>query len=242
MARLAILTIVAAAACGHRGGREAVRDAPPRDIHAQRRAALVEQLAGAGVRDRAVLDAIGRVPRHELVPAALVDAAYDDMPLPIGEDQTISQPWVVARMTELADVERGDKVLEIGTGSGYQAAVLAELGADVYTIEIVEPLARRARADLDRLGYTRIHTRTGDGYVGWPEAAPFAAVLLTAAPPDIPQPLLDQLALGGRLVAPVGDADTVQDLVLVTRTADGYHREVVDKVLFVPMTGSAQSQ
>ncbi len=240
MARLALLAMLGAAACGHRGGGEGAPDAPvavavtPDDEEAGRRAALVAELELEGIRDARVLEAIGRVPRHELVPADRRAQAYFDTALPIGEGQTISQPYVVARMTELAGVGRGDRVLEIGTGSGYQAAVLAELGADVYTIEIVEPLARRARADLDRLGYARVHSRSGDGYAGWPERAPFDAVLITAAPEAIPQPLLEQLAIGGTLVTPLGAADSVQRLVVV--------HESVDYVVFVPMTGAAQAE
>jgi protein-L-isoaspartate(D-aspartate) O-methyltransferase len=178
------------------------------------------------------------VPRHAFVPEALASRAYGDHPLPIGEEQTISQPYIVATMSELARIAPGARVLEIGTGSGYQAAVLAEMGADVYSIEIVEPLARRAAATLARLGYQRIHLRTGDGYVGWPEAAPFDAVLVTAAPPQVPEPLRQQLRVGGRLVIPVGDDD--QELRVITRTTTGFADERVFPVRFVPMTGEAQ--
>lgn len=198
-----------------------------------------EQIAARGVHDPRVLAAMRRVPRHELVPERWRSRAYEDTPLPIGEGQTISQPFIVALMTELAAVERGARVLEVGTGSGYQAAVLAELGADVYTIEIVEPLARRARADLDRIGYGRIHTRHGDGYRGWPEVAPFAAIIVTAAPPEVPAALLAQLAPGGRLVIPVGSAD--QELQVHERTGDGIRVRRVLPVQFVPMTGGSPS-
>jgi len=228
--------IVAAAACG----RSSRSPEPGPDPYQVRRAALVDELAGDGIDDRRVLDAMRKVPRHELVPADERASAYQDRPLPIGEGQTISQPFVVARMTEAAALEPGDRVLEVGTGSGYQAAVLGELVAEVYTIEIVEPLGVRARADLQRLGYRNVHVRIGDGYKGWPEHAPFDAILITAAPPEIPPPLLAQLAVGGRLVAPVGETDDVQDLVVVTRTRDGYRRQVIDQVRFVPMTGEAQ--
>jgi protein-L-isoaspartate(D-aspartate) O-methyltransferase len=193
-----------------------------------------------GVSDPRVLDAMRRVERHRFVPADVVDEAYGDHPLPIGHRQTISQPYIVAVMTELLAVSPGDKVLEIGTGSGYQAAVLAEVGARVFTIEIVPELGERATALLKQLGYAdRVTCRVGDGYRGWPEEAPFDRVILTASPPELPQPLLDQLKPGGRLVSPVGDAD--QELVVVTKTADGRtERESVFPVRFVPMTGKAQ--
>jgi protein-L-isoaspartate(D-aspartate) O-methyltransferase len=205
------------------------------------RAAMVrEQLADRDITDPRVLAAMGRVERHRFVLREFRASAYDDRPLPIGYDQTISQPYIVALMTQLARVSRGDRVLEIGTGSGYQAAVLAELGAEVYTIEIVRPLGERAQRLLRGLGYDDVHVRIGDGYRGWPEHAPFSAVLLTAAPPEIPQPLLDQLAVGGRLVAPVGSDPQSQSLVVVTRTEEGYQRQNVVPVSFVPMTGEAQ--
>lgn len=194
------------------------------------------------VRDPKVLRAMRTVPRHELVPGAIRPRAYDDRPLPIGEGQTISQPYIVALMTELLELKGAEKVLEIGTGSGYQAAVLAEIvpATNVYTIEIVEALGVRAKADLERLGYGEIHTRIGDGYRGWPEAAPFDAIILTAAPPRVPQPLIDQLAVGGRLVAPVGEA--YQQLQVLRKTADGIVVEPNIPVRFVPMTGEAQQR
>jgi protein-L-isoaspartate(D-aspartate) O-methyltransferase len=235
--------LVGLLACGksERRAEPEEHTAPPAvDPYEARRAALVEELRGEGIRDARVLDAIGRVPRHELVPAAQRDAAYEDHPLPIGEGQTISQPWVVATMTEAAAVEPGDTVLEVGTGSGYQAAVLAQLVKQVYTIEIVEPLGLRAKADLARLGVRNVEVRIGDGYAGWPEHAPFDAIIITAAPPEIPKPLLEQLAVGGRLVAPVGEQDDAQELVVVTRRADGYDQETIALVRFVPMTGEAQ--
>jgi len=222
-------------------GAEAETEArPPIDTaYADDRHAMVrDQIAARGIVDEAVLTAMRRVPRHRFVPDHLARYAYSDRPLPIGLDQTISQPYIVGVMSELAELERGDKVLEIGTGSGYQAAVLAELGAEVYSIEIVEPLGEQARRVLSELGYHQIETRIGDGYVGWAEHAPFDAVVVTAAPPQIPQPLLDQLAEGGRLVAPVGVG--YQELVVVTRTSSGYERETVLPVRFVPMTGRAQ--
>ena len=196
------------------------------------------QIEERGLANPAVLAAMRAVPRHELVPAAVRDDAYGDHPLPIGFEQTISQPYIVALMTDLADVQPGDKVLEIGTGSGYQAAVLAEMGARVFSIEIVEPLARRAAADLERLGYRRVHVRAGDGYRGWPSEAPFDAVIVTAAPPEVPAPLKQQLRVGGRLVIPVGEG--IQELRVIRRTAQGFEEEPTIAVRFVPMTGEAQ--
>lgn len=209
---------------------------------AARRAALVEELRAEGIQDPQVLRAIGDVPRHELVPAPLREVAYRDRPLPIGEDQTMSQPSVVALMTQLARVDPGDKVLEVGTGSGYQAAVLAEITDEVHTIEIVPSLAERAREDLERLGYAdEIAFRVGDGYAGWPEAAPFDAILVTAAPPEVPEPLKAQLAMGGRMVVPVGEG-LRQELRVLERTPDGIVERDVLPVRFVPMTGEAQEQ
>jgi len=196
------------------------------------------QIAARRVRNPAVLAAMRKVPRHAFVPSTLVDMAYEDRPLPIGWKQTISQPFIVALMSELAALAPGARVLEIGTGSGYQTAILSELGAEVYTIEIVEPLAHRAAATLARLGYASVHTRTGDGYQGWPDAAPFDAIIVTAAPPSVPAPLKRQLKIGGRLVLPVGTHD--QKLKVITRTALGWEERTVIPVVFVPMTGEAQ--
>jgi protein-L-isoaspartate(D-aspartate) O-methyltransferase len=208
------------------------------DPTAEARAAMVDrQIEARGVRTPAVLAAMRKVPRHQFVPEELAARAYQDRPLPIGHDQTISQPYIVALMTELAAVGKGKRVLEIGTGSGYQAAVLAELGAAVYTIEIVEPLARQAQTTLHRLGYGAIKTRIGDGYRGWPEAAPFDAIVVTAAPPQVPAPLKAQLAVGGRLVIPVGEAH--QELKVITRTSSGFVEKSVTPVRFVPMVGEA---
>jgi protein-L-isoaspartate(D-aspartate) O-methyltransferase len=207
---------------------------PAADAHAGERARMVtEQIAARGVRDAAVLAVMGKVPRHEFVPPRWRSEAYADHPLPIGEGQTISQPYIVALMTELAAVGPGERVLEVGTGSGYQAAVLATLGAEVYSVEIVEPLARSAQATLARLGYDRVHARHGDGYQGWPEAAPFDAIVVTAAPPEVPPALLAQLKPGGRLVIPVGSAE--QELQVHERTADGVRVRRITPVRFVPM-------
>ncbi len=213
--------------------------AAPTDAFESRRLKMVaSQIEARRIRDPLVLEAMRTVPRHLFVPPEYREQAYADHPLPLGQRQTISQPYIVALMTELVRPRPGSKVLEVGTGSGYQAAVLAACGAEVYTIEILPELARRAEAVLKKLGYQNLHTRIGDGYDGWPEAAPFDAVVVTAAPDAIPQPLLDQLAPGGRLVIPVGSHS--QDLVLVTRTADGFERRSVTPVRFVPMTGKAQ--
>ena len=211
----------------------------PPSFAVDRTAMVAAQIEARGVKNPAVLAALRRVPRHEFVPASARLFAYDDRPLPIGEGQTISQPYIVGFMSELLQVQPGQRVLEIGTGSGYQAAVLAELGVEVYTIEIVEKLARDSRALLQRLGYEKVHVRAGDGYLGWPELAPFDRIVLTAAPTRVPQPLIDQLKPGGRLVVPEGVQE--QDLVLYTKSANGkLRRESVLSVRFVPMTGKAQ--
>jgi protein-L-isoaspartate(D-aspartate) O-methyltransferase len=187
--------------------------------------------------DPRVAAAIGKVPHHRFVPAQLADRAYENRPLPIGHEQTISQPFIVALMTELVEPKATDRVLEIGTGSGYQAAVLAELAARVHTIEIVRPLGEQAAALLSSLGYRNVETRIGDGYLGWPEAAPFDAIVVTAAPDHMPQPLIDQLAPGGRLIAPVGSRFGIQTLQLLRKDAQGraLTRSVLE-VRFVPLT------
>ena len=202
---------------------------------------IQEQLTGPGrdITNARVLSALGRVPRHEFVPEHYRDLAYDDRPLPIGYGQTISQPYIVAFMTEKLDPRPTDRVLEIGTGSGYQSAVLAELVAQVYTIEIVEPLAKRAQADLQRLGYTNVLVRAGDGYQGWPEAAPFDAIIVTCAPDRVPQPLIEQLKDGGRLIIPLGEI-LDQKLVLLRKRGQRLEQAAVLPVRFVPMTGKAQ--
>jgi protein-L-isoaspartate(D-aspartate) O-methyltransferase len=195
------------------------------------------QIAARGVTDPAVLAAMRAVPRHRFVPEPLRPRAYDDTPLPIGDGQTISQPYVVAVMTAAIRPHRGMRVLEVGTGSGYQAAVLAACVGEVDSIEVIPALGRRAGSLLKELGYRNVQVRIGDGFDGWPERAPFDAVVLTAAPERVPQPLLDQLREGGRLVAPVGRG--VQELVVITRTGRGVVTEVIDAVRFVPMTGKA---
>jgi protein-L-isoaspartate(D-aspartate) O-methyltransferase len=199
-----------------------------------------EQLAAPGrnIRNTRVLEVMGRVPRHEFVPASLQDEAYADHPLPIGHGQTISQPFIVAFMTEVLDPQPTDRVLEIGTGSGYQAAVLAELVAEVYSIEIVVPLAERARETLHRLGCRNVQVRAGDGYLGWPERAPFDAVIVTCAPERVPPPLVDQLREGGRMIVPVGGGFE-QELVLLEKRGREVRQRAVLPVRFVPMTGTA---
>lgn len=207
---------------------------------AQRQHMVERQLAGRGIDDARVLDAMRRVPRHRFVPAEFAAQAYSDQPLPIGHDQTISQPYIVALMTQLARPQAGDRVLDVGTGSGYQAAVLAELAAEVYSIEIVAPLAERAAATLHELGYGNVQVRSGDGYAGWPEHEPFDAIVVAAAPERVPAPLLEQLRPGGRLVIPIGPLHAVQELRVIEKRADGSLEERgVTPVRFVPLTGEA---
>lgn len=208
-------------------------------IYRQRRLKMVEeQMALRDVSDGEVLRAMRTVPRHKFVPEHLADLAYCDTPLPIGMGQTISQPYIVAFMTELLVPLKGLKVLEIGTGSGYQAAVLAEMGAEVYTVEILEPLSLFARSVINGLGYQNVHFKTGDGYLGWEEHAPYDRIIVTAAPGEIPEPLRKQLRDGGKLVIPVGN--DMQELMLLTKRKDGFDEEKVAPVMFVPMTGEAQ--
>ena len=205
-----------------------------------REAMVTQQIQARGVRSEAVLAAMRVVPRHLFVPEELRSASYADHPLPIGEGQTISQPYIVGLMSELLEVRAGDKVLEIGTSSGYQAAVLAAMGCEVYSIEIRASLAATAEARLKELGYPNVHVRAGDGYAGWPEAGPFRGIIVTAAPERIPVPLLQQLAVGGRLVIPVGAY--YQQLKVVTREPQGFSEKDVLPVRFVPMTGKIERQ
>lgn len=213
------------------------------DVDVVQRARMVDEQLRSSVdgrrpiRDAKVLEAMRTVPRHAFVPMEYRDLAYTDQPLPIGSGQTISQPYIVALMTELADLQPGEKVLEIGTGSGYQAAILASITDAVYSIEIIDELARHAQATLQQLGYA-VQVRTGDGYLGWPEAAPFDAILVTAAAPHLPQALVEQLALEGRLIIPLGE--TFQQLFVFQKTPEGLRREAVIPVRFVPMTGLVQ--
>jgi protein-L-isoaspartate(D-aspartate) O-methyltransferase len=236
----AIALLLAGGACSR--VEPAARLAPELDPFARSRAEMVaQQIRARGISDERVLAAMASVPRERFVPAELAASAYADRPLPIGAGQTISQPYVVAFMTEAARLRGGERVLEIGTGSGYQAAVLAEIAAEVYTIEIVPELGERARARLDELGTPNIRLRIGDGYRGWSEAAPFDAILVTAAPEVVPAPLLEQLAPGGRLIAPVGPSGD-QQLLRLTRTNDGLKEERLLPVRFVPMTGEAEKR
>ena len=207
------------------------------DDYAELRASMVrEQILARGVSDPDVLAALRSVPRHLFVPLSMVPQAYNDHPLPIGNRQTISQPYIVAFMSELLDVEKGHKVLEIGTGCGYQAAVLSVLAGQVYSMEIVEQLGVQARERLRTLGYDNVEVRIGNGYAGWPEQAPFDRIILTAAPNELPQALVEQLKRGGKLVAPVGPVYGNQELIVVTKDAEGkVRRESVLPVRFVPM-------
>jgi protein-L-isoaspartate(D-aspartate) O-methyltransferase len=210
---------------------------------AEARRRMVEGLRGREISDPAVLAAVAAVPRHLFVPEEERGKAYADQALPIGSGQTISQPYIVALMTSLLGIKPGARVLEVGTGSGYQAAVLSHLAGEVYTIEILRPLADGARRTLTDLGYRNVRFRVGDGFQGWPEAAPFDAIVVTAAPPSVPAPLLAQLKTGGRLVIPVGGRDALQNLLVFTRRADGgFDRASVLPVRFVPMTGEAQQR
>ena len=206
-----------------------------------RRRMVDGQIMVRGIRDVRVIAAMRNVPRHWFVPEPLQGRAYDDCPLPIGFEQTISQPYIVALMTELLEVKPSDKVLEIGTGSGYQAAVLSELADAVYTIEIVEPLAKRTMEVFEQRGYTGIHTRIGDGYKGWPEAAPFDEIIVTCAADKPPPPLVEQLAVGGRMCIPVNAPGGDQELLLLRKQPDGSLQQLRKEwVRFVPMTGEAQ--
>ena len=237
--KLILLAVIAVAtACRAQDPPKTARtSAGEVDPFAADRTQMVEQqLRSRGIADSAVLAAMSRVPRHLFVPADVRVEAYDDHPLPIGHNQTISQPYIVAYMTEVADVSPTDRVLEIGTGSGYQAAVLAEIAREVYSIEIVPELAESARQVLTTLGYSNLHLRTGDGYAGWKEHAPFDAIVVTAAPDHVPPALVDQLAVGGRLVIPVGNIE--QQMRVITKTPQGIIEERTLGVRFVPLVRS----
>jgi protein-L-isoaspartate(D-aspartate) O-methyltransferase len=230
-----------AAAAQGQDGFEPQRKRMVEEIAALTRETRVE--TGRASLSERVMGAMAKVPRHEFVPARDRHNAYANRPLPIGMGQTISQPFIVALMTDLMEVKPGDRVLEIGTGSGYQAALLAELAGMVYTIEIVEPLAREAAERLKRLGYRNVVTKSGDGYKGWPEHAPFDAIMVTAAPREVPQPLIDQLKPGGRLVVPVGGQAAGQSLLLIEKQADGrITRRNILAVRFVPLTDKSGRQ
>lgn len=208
----------------------------PVNEYAAERQEMVAEVQAWGIQDQDVLEALGRTPRHDFVSLEFLGQAYDNHPLPIGYGQTISQPYIVALMSQELGIESGDRVLEIGTGSGYQAAVLAELGVDVYTVEIVGPLADQARARMDRLGYENVHVRHADGYFGWPEHAPFDAIIVTAAPDHVPQPLVQQLEVGGRLVVPIGPPGSYQELWRITKVGEDQVESVsLGGVRFVPL-------
>ncbi len=226
-----ILAVLAASGCGQ-------KPAPVVDLASERQRMVQEQLMPRGIHEERVLAAMKKVPREEFVPQETRAAGYTDQPLPIGYGQTISQPFVVAFMTEQLQLKRDDRVLEIGTGSGYQAAILAELVADVYTIEIIEPLAKNAEATLKRLGYKNVHMKAGDGYKGWPDRAPFDAVIVTCAPDHVPLPLVDQMKEGGRMIIPVGGTGE-QELYLLEKKSGRLEKRAVLPVRFVPMAGEA---
>ncbi|MEY2493308.1 MAG: protein-L-isoaspartate(D-aspartate) O-methyltransferase [Verrucomicrobiota bacterium] len=226
-----MLALLAGAGCDHANTSVA-------DFAAQRELMVKEQIVMRGVIEERVLAAMRKVPREEFVPEEFRAASYDDRPLPIGYDQTISQPYIVAFMTEELRPQPTDRVLEIGTGSGYQAAILAELVAEVYSIEIIEPLAKTAEATLRRLGYKNVHVKAGDGYKGWPEHAPFDCVIVTCAPDHVPKPLVEQLKEAGRMIIPVGPPGN-QDLYLLEKEKGELRQRAVSPVRFVPMTGEA---
>ena len=226
-----LVATVASTGCG--------QTAPPVSEFAAQRQRMVErQLKDRGIKDERVLAAMGKVPREAFVPPESRAASYEDGPLPIGYDQTISQPYIVAFMTEQLRLSPTDHVLEVGTGSGYQAAILAELAGEVYTIEIVAPLAQSAEAALQRLGYKNVHVKVGDGYKGWPENAPFDAIIVTCAPDKVPQLLTDQLKESGRMIIPVGDR-FAQQLYLLEKKNGQLKESVTLPVRFVPMSGEA---
>jgi protein-L-isoaspartate(D-aspartate) O-methyltransferase len=229
IAQFLILVAIAAAGCGQTA-------APASDFTAERQRMVQQQLMPRGINDGRVLAAMAKVPREEFVPPDSREASYADGPLPIGYGQTISQPYIVAFMTEELRPKPSDRVLEIGTGSGYQAAILAELVKEVYTIEIVEPLAKNAEATLQRLGYKNVHVKVGDGYKGWPEYAPFDAITVTCAPDHVPQQLTDQLKDGGRMIIPVGGR-FAQELYLLEKRNGQLKESAVLPVRFVPMVG-----
>lgn len=219
------------------------RQAQEKHFAEARKRMVEEQLASwtRGIKNKRVLDAMSKVPRHEFVPDDVKNQAYEDYPLPIGYGQTISQPYIVAFMTEQLDPQPNHKVLEIGTGSGYQAAVLSLLAAEVYSIEIIEPLAKRAEETCKRLGYTNVFIKAGDGYKGWKEKAPFDSIIVTCAPERIPEPLIEQLKDGGKMIIPVGPIWD-QSLYLLTKSGKEIKKQAVLPVRFVPMTGEVEKK
>jgi protein-L-isoaspartate(D-aspartate) O-methyltransferase len=229
-----IVAVFAAAGCGQKA-------TPVSDFSAERQRMVMEQLLPRGIHEERLLAAMSKVRREEFVPQDSRAASYTDQPLPIGYGQTISQPFIVALMTEQLRLAPGDRVLEIGTGSGYQAAILAELVAEVYSIEIIEPLAKAAETTLERLGYKNVHVKAGDGYRGWPEHAPFDEVIVTCAPDHVPQPLVDQLKEDGRMIIPVGGFGD-QELYLLEKKNGQLEQRAVLPVRFVPMAGEAEKR
>lgn len=222
---------------------QAEATAQDRNPYARERRELIEEIRDWGIRDERVLQAIGNTPRHQFVPVEFIDQAYANHPLPIGYGQTISQPFIVALMTRELDLEAGDKVLEIGTGSGYQAAVLAEIGVEVFTVEIIAPLSDQARERMESLGYQRVQVRNADGYWGWEEEAPFDAIIVTAAPDHVPQPLIQQLAVGAVMVVPIGPPGGYQELWRITRVSeDQIESESLGGVRFVPLVREDPSE
>jgi protein-L-isoaspartate(D-aspartate) O-methyltransferase len=232
VSQFVVVALFATTGCGQQAPTAA-------DFAAQRQRMVEKQLKFRGIKDERVLATMAKVPREEFIPVDTRSDAYEDGPLPIGYDQTISQPYIVAFMTEQLRPKSSDRVLEVGTGSGYQAAILAELVSEVYSIEIVEPLAKNAEATLQRLGYKNVHIKIGDGYKGWPEAAPFDAIIVTCAPDKVPQPLVDQLKDGGRMVIPVGDK-FAQQLYLLEKKSGQLKQSATLPVRFVPMTSEGQ--
>jgi protein-L-isoaspartate(D-aspartate) O-methyltransferase len=234
IAQCLVIAALAAIGCGQ-------KVPPASDFAAQRELMVQQQLIPRGIKDPRVLGAMGKVPREEFLALESRGDSYEDGPLPIGQGQTISQPYVVAFMTEQLQPQPTDRVLEVGTGSGYQAAVLAELVADVYTIEIIEALAKNAEATLQRLGYKNVHVKVGDGYKGWPEYTSFDSIIVTCAPDHVPQPLTEQLKEGGRMIIPVGGFGD-QELYLLEKKNGQLQRRAVLPVRFVPMAGEAQKR
>jgi len=237
---IASLLIITLFACARQESKTESKESKKDEYTFSREKMVSDQIVARNVSDELVLAAMRKVPRHDFVPDGMKPYAYEDRPLPIGEDQTISQPYIVALMTESLNLKGGERVLEIGTGSGYQAAILAEIAGEVYTIEIIESLANTARDRLQGMGYKNITVRYGDGYQGWKEHAPFDGIIVTAAPDHIPQPLIEQLKIGGRMVIPVGSM--LQELKLLTKTKDGIKEKSIIPVRFVPMTGEAQKK
>jgi len=238
LAAAAVVSMAAAGGCNSHGGKVTEPEEP--DWTMQRERMVSQQIEARGVKDPRVLESMRTVPRHLFVSENYRDVAYHDSPLPIGDSQTISQPYIVALMSELLEVGEGMKVLEIGTGSGYQAAVLAEMGVEVRSIEIRPRLCESAAKTLTELAYDSVQVRCGDGYGGWPEEAPFDGIIVTAAPERVPDPLLEQLGVGAKMVIPVGDF--YQELKVITRTPDGFDERSVIPVRFVPMTGEVEEE